>query len=139
MSGMTLAMAACLAGQRDWRRITLGQDPGPNRVGFSIGVPYGSMPAVSRAFRGATIAVLDTNLNSVNGRLTLSFQNGFLSTTFVNSVEIALANGQSAIFSINDPTVIYNTSSSFTSWNWDSTPLLWVAADTGKTLSFALS
>jgi hypothetical protein len=34
MSGITLAMAACLAGQRDWRRVTIGND-GSGRFGFA--------------------------------------------------------------------------------------------------------
>jgi len=143
MSGITLAMAACLAGQRDWRRVTLATDAGNNNIGFSSSVPYGSMTTASRTFRGSLVTNVACGL--INGGCNIVFGTQGLPMNFFGAIELGISNGQSRIL-IPDPTTGgltgFSTGVGFTQWSWGSGTVpngsIWVLSDAGKTLPLGL-
>jgi hypothetical protein len=124
MSGMSLAMAGCLAGQRDWRRVTVGNNSA--RYGYDVSTPYGAINFAT--FQGATIRSFGAQ-SSTNFELILS---GTLVQTFFNFIEVGLANGQSRFFYPGAASAFSHPATN-TQWDWNGLPAgyTWGAADVG--------
>jgi hypothetical protein len=141
MSGMSLAMAACIAGERDWRRCTLGTLG--STVGFAGAptTPQGSMAAALTAFRGANIFICYATNSGGAGAFRLSFSTAGLGASFINALEVVRSDGTSVIFKPTDSNFIYATGAGFSEYDWNPTPnnYVWTAADAGKTLGIHLS
>jgi hypothetical protein len=131
VSGISLAVAACLAGQRDWRRVTVGSNGA--RYGFSTGLVYGSINV--NTFQGATILIATAQQSaSDNFEVVLT---GIRAQGFFNFVEVGLANGQSRFFYPDFAKGLtafnQNIGPNTTQWDWSSLPVgyTWTAADVG--------
>jgi hypothetical protein len=135
MSGITLAMAACLAGQRDWRRVTIGND-GFGRFGFARApLPvYGSINVPG--YGAQTILTATSQSSGTNFELIIT---GLLSQTVFDSIEVLLSNGQSRFFRSNATTSwAQNSGAGNTQWDWSglSAGYTWNVGDVGKVLGF---
>lgn len=140
MSGITHAMAACLAGARDWRRVTVGNAGGGGRFGFSTGLAYGSLNFTS--YLGASILIL-TSQGTPNQNFEVVIS-GIRPMNFFTAVEVLLSNGQSRFF-YTDPTkglsaFNQNVGVPSTQWDWSGLPVdyTWTVADVGKPLGVNL-
>lgn len=141
MSGMSLAMAACIAGERDWRRCTLGISG--SSVGFA-GPPttsQGAMAAALTAFRGASIFICYATNNGGSSSFRLSFSTAGLGASFINALEVIRSDGSGVILKPTDSNFIYATGAGFSEYNWNSfvNNYIWAATDSGKTLGIHLS
>lgn len=140
---MSHAMAACLAGQRDWRRVTVGTTGGgAPTLGYSdpVSLNIGSVNVLG--WRGNNIFQIRVSGFSPNPASFSFALRGILPQTGTfDAIELGLANGQSRIF-YPDPTKGLTAFSqnvnanSNTEWFWSGLPVgyLWSTSDVGKTM-----
>src|SRR4051812_15487423 len=98
MSGMSHAIAACLAGQRDWRRVTVGDGAVIGASGqYGIGQPpstaWGAINVGT--WQSHTIVLLRSQSGGTNFEMVLG---GLLTMSVFNFIEVGLSNGQSRFF-----------------------------------------
>jgi len=139
MSGIQQAMQASLAGQREWRRVTVATNGGRYGYSFPGGLNMGAcnLPV----FRGATIGSFYGDTGG-SGNMRITFNTAGLPQNFFDCLEIVLASGISRYFRYNDPNVVYGSGGGFTEWDWNPLPnpnYAWSAAELGKTVGFLLS
>src|SRR3954466_1770714 len=105
MSGITLAMAACLAGQRDWRRVTIGTSGGgAPTLGYSdpVSLNIGSVNVLG--WHGNNIFQINVSGFGAGPQAFAFALRGILPQTGTfDAVEVGMSNGQSRIF-YPDPT-----------------------------------
>jgi hypothetical protein len=135
MSGISHAMAACLAGQRDWRRVTIGND-GAGRFGFARApLPvYGSINFPN--YGAQSILTATSQSSGTNFEIIIT---GLLPQNVFNDIEVMLANGQSRFFnSLATTGWAQNAGAGNTQWDWSGLPAsyTWNIADVGKILGF---
>jgi hypothetical protein len=149
MSGITHAMAACLAGQMDWRRLTVGHvfSSPSDFYGYSArsGGTYGAISAPNDSFRGHTVKEAYNGYNPGLGigtaQLVLS---GTLLQTDVGGVMFGLANGQARYFNSSAATFATLTDATYggaiSVWDWalPSVNYGWSPSETGKVVAFGL-
>jgi hypothetical protein len=133
MSGILLAQQGCQAGQRDWRRCTVGTSGGV--YGFSTGLGIGTISTVHRTFRGQTINVLDSG-SSTNFRIVFG---GLVAQNFFDTLEVLRADGTS-LFLRQNLVDVYGQGGGSTEWDWIIPANSgWTSAENTKTVGFALS
>lgn len=146
MSGISHAMAACLAGQRDWRRVTIGSSGGGNpTLGYSdpVSINIGAVNVLG--WRGNNI--FQINVSGLSGAQAFAFAlRGILPMTGTfDAIEVGLTNGQSRIFYPDPAKGLTNfnqnvNANSNSEWFWIGLPTnyIWTLADVGKIVTIGI-
>jgi hypothetical protein len=137
-------MAGCLAGQRDWRRITIADGaaigaPGQYGAGRAPSTPWGSFNFPN--FQTTSFVLVRSQSSGTNWELVL---NGILAQNYFNFIEVGLTNGQSRFF-YPDPlkglsAFNQNIGANTTQWDWSSLPAgyTWNSGDVGKVVTLGI-
>lgn len=146
MSGITLAMAACLAGQRDWRRVTIGTTGGgAPTLGYSDPVSLNIGAVNVLGWHGNNIFQINVSGFGASQSFAFALRGILPQTGTFDAVEVGMSNGQSRIF-YPDPAKGLTAFSqnvnanSNTEWFWSSLPAsyIWTTADAGKIVTIGL-